>query len=164
VSKDASEAFRDLRAEVASLRKDIAEDPVRAKAFEKLYEELRQYKEDFVFQAEKPLLLDLLLLYDSMSWFQERMVSGELSPDVVADNFQYLIDELVEVLYRRDVTPTTPGERFDRTIHKAVSVVATEAEADDQKIQKIVKRGFQRGERLLRPEEVVVARYRGGSR
>lgn len=164
MSKDATEAFRDLRAEVASLRKDLAEDPVRAKAFEKLYEELRQYKEDFIFQAEKPLLLDLLLLYDSMVWFQERMSSGELSPDVASDNFQYLIDELVEVLYRRDVTPASTGERFDRTVHKAVSVVPTETEADDQKITRVVKRGFVRGERVLRPEEVVVARFRGGSR
>ena len=41
------------------------------RSFDALYEELRQYKEDFIFQSEKPLLLDLLLFYDSLNWFQQ---------------------------------------------------------------------------------------------
>ncbi|NCG19116.1 MAG: hypothetical protein GWP91_08900, partial [Rhodobacterales bacterium] len=65
----------------------LSNDKVREKAFDKLYEELRQYKDDFIFQAEKPLLLDLLLFYDSLNWFQESMVKQEMSPDVIADSF-----------------------------------------------------------------------------
>jgi molecular chaperone GrpE len=139
----------------------IANDDIQQRAFDQLYEELRQYKEDFVFNAEKPLLLDLLLFYDSLNWFHESLVKQEMSPDVIADSFQYLIDEFLEVLYRRDVTPIDAAEAFDRKVHKAVKVVETDRTENDQRVVQVLKRGFERGEKLLRPEEVVVSRLRG---
>ena len=139
----------------------LSNDTVREKAFDKLYDELKQYKNDFVFQAEKPLLLDLLLFYDSLNWFQESLVKQEMSPDVIADSFQYLIDEFIEVLYRRDVTPLEESTKFDRTVHKAVKVGDTDDKDADYRITQVLKRGFSRNEKQLRPEEVVILRYRG---
>ncbi len=139
----------------------LRNDAVQQKAFDQLYEELRQYKEDFLFQAEKPFLLDLLLFYDSLNWFQETLRREEMSPEVVADSFQYLLDEFMELLYRRDVVPCEGAERFDRRLHKAVRVVPTSRPDEDWKVQAVLKRGFLRGERLLRPEEIAV--YRHGS-
>lgn len=159
VSPDVSEQLADLRELVAE---KLDNDAVREKAFDQLYEELRQYKEDFTYQAEKPLLLDLLLFYDSLNWFGQSIVKDEMSPDVVADSFQYLIDEFVELLYRRDVTPIDPSTTFDRTKQKAVKVVDAESEDDHHKVAQVLKRGFLRGDKLLRPEEVVIARWRKG--
>ncbi|MBN2799623.1 MAG: nucleotide exchange factor GrpE [Deltaproteobacteria bacterium] len=136
-----------------------ANDAIREKAFDQLYEELKQYKEDFLFQAEKPLLLDLLLFYDSLNWFHESLVKQEMSPDVIADSFQYLIDEFIEVLYRRDVLPIEESGAFDRKVHKAVKVVNTDNPEQDYQIAQVLKRGFQRASKLLRPEEVVIARH-----
>ncbi|MCB9697823.1 MAG: nucleotide exchange factor GrpE [Alphaproteobacteria bacterium] len=160
-----SEALRRLSHEMGEMRKMVherlANDKVREKAFDQLYDELKQYKEDFLFQAEKPLLLDLLLFYDSLNWFQESLVKQEMSPDVIADSFQYLIDEFLEVLYRRDVVPIEELELFDRTIHKAVKVVETDDDRSDQRVAQVLKRGFVRAEKQLRPEEVVIMRFRG---
>lgn len=135
-------------------------DEVQAKAFEQLYQELRQYKDDFVYQTEKPLLLDLLLFYDSLTWFQGALIRKEMSPEVVADSFQYLIDELLEVLYRRDVVMTESREVFDRETQKAIKLVHTADPKSDYRVQQVLKRGFVRGGRSLRPEEVVLARFR----
>ena len=137
----------------------LANDKVREKAFDQLYEELRQYKDDFLFQAERPLLLDLLLFYDSLNWFQESLIKGEMSPDVIADSFQYLIDEFLEVLYRRDVMPVEQDDHFDRKVHKAVKVEPTDDPDEDYRIAQILKRGFVRVDKLLRPEEVVISRH-----
>jgi molecular chaperone GrpE (heat shock protein) len=134
-------------------------DEVQQRAFDHLYEELRQYKDDFVFQAEKPLLLDLLLFYDSLNWFQESLVKQEMSPDVMSDSFQYLIDEFLELLYRRDVLPLESKADFNREQHKAIKVVPTDDSSRDYEIKQVVKRGFTRASRVLRPEEVVVHRY-----
>lgn len=157
---------QDTREELAEVRRlfeaRIAQDETKDKAFDKLYEELRQYKDDFLFQAEKPLLLDLLLFYDSLNWFQESLIKQEMSPDVIADSFQYLIDEFLEVLYRRDVLPMDPAERFDAKVHKAVKVEPTPHEAEDYLIRQVLKRGFERAERPLRAEEVVIARHKKG--
>lgn len=151
-----------LAEEVGGLKKALAEtvanDKVKERAFDQLYSELKQYKEDFVFQAEKPLLLDLLLFYDSLNWFQESLIKGDMSPDVIADSFQYLLDEFLEVLYRRDVLPIEEVDSFDRKMHKAVKVSPTEDEALDYKIAQVLKRGFLRADKLLRPEEVVIHR------
>lgn len=135
-------------------------DRVREKAFDQLYEELRQYKDDFLFQAEKPLLLDLLLFYDSLNWFQESLIRQDMSAEVIADSFQYLVDEFLEVLYRRDVVPMEPADVFDRKIHKAVKVLETEVPSQDYRVAQVLKRGFSRAEKLLRAEEVVIHRLR----
>jgi molecular chaperone GrpE (heat shock protein) len=151
--------------EIKALREDfnqkIAADSTQQKAFDQLYSELQQYKEDFAFKNEKPILLDLLLFYDSLNWFQESLVKQEMSPDVLEENFQYLIDELLELLYRRNVTPMESAERFERESHRAVQVVQTDNEAHHELITQVMKRGFRRGETTLRPEEVVVARHKG---
>jgi molecular chaperone GrpE (heat shock protein) len=161
----ASDELRRLKDELADMKKMVndrlANDKVREKAFDQLYEELKQYKDDFLFQAERPLLLDLLLFYDSLNWFQESLVKQEMSPDVIADSFQYLVDEFIEVLYRRDVTPMEELEVFDRTVHKAVKVVESDDPKSDQRIAQILKRGFTRADKQLRPEEVVILRFRG---
>ena len=140
-----------------------ARDSLQQRAFDQLYAELKQYKEDFVFQMEKPLLLDLLLFHDSLSWFRQSLNNQEMSPEVVADSFQYLVDEFLELLYRRDVVPLEGREEFDREIHKVVKVVPVSEPGQDYKVQQVVKRGFMRGGRMLRAEEVVVFRHQPAS-
>ena len=148
--------------DVASLQDFVEQqgrrDAIQQKAFDQLYEELRQYKDDFVFQAEKPLLLDLLLFYDSLNWFQESLSKNEMSQDVLSDSFQYLIDEFLELLYRRDVLPMETRARFDRETQKAIKVVKTDKPERDYQVKQVVKRGFSRANRVLRAEEVVVYR------
>lgn len=137
----------------------LQHDAVQQQAFDQLYKELKQYKEDFLFQAEKPFLLDLLLFYDSLQWFGTSLQKGEMDASVVQESFQYLVDEFIELLYRRDVVPAEPSERFDRRVHKAVRLVPAATAEDDWRIDAVIKRGFLRGERILRPEEVAVARF-----
>lgn len=158
------DTVRRIALDLAELRKmsvdQVADERAREKAFDALYDELKQYKDDFIFQSEKPLLLDLLLFYDSLNWFQESLIKGEMSADTIVDSYQYLIDEFVELLYRRDVIPMERSEVFDRKHHKAVKVVATQDPEEDQHVYQVLKRGFTRGDKLLRPEEVVIRRYR----
>ena len=159
---ETNDALERLAHEMAQMQRAAAEraanDRVRERAFDQLYEELQQYKEDFVFKAERPLLLDLLLFYDSLNWFQESLINQEMSRDVIEDSFQYMIDEFLEILYRRDVVPMGEAPTFDRTKQKAVKVVSTTDPRLDRKVTQVLKRGFERGERVLRSEEVVIMR------
>jgi molecular chaperone GrpE (heat shock protein) len=156
-----------LLAELKSLRAAMEEqgghESSQQRAFDQLYEELKQYKEDFIFQSEKPLLLDLLLFYDSLNWFQQSLVKKDLAPETIADSFQYLIDEFLELLYRRDVIPMETPEKFDRKVQKAIKTVETTDPSVENTIHQILKRGFLRAGRLLRAEEVVVNRLPGST-
>ncbi|MCB9681404.1 MAG: nucleotide exchange factor GrpE [Alphaproteobacteria bacterium] len=153
-----TEAITDLR---ETVDRRLAEDPVREAAFDKLYAELKSYKDGFTDQAEKPLLLDLLLLHDSMNWFQQTLIKEEMSPETVADSFQFLIDELLEVLYRRDVVPMEAKDGFDPSLHRAVQLQKASGPDDDNRVAQVLKRGFLRHGKPLRPEEVVVYKWKG---
>ena len=131
-------------------------------AFDALYEELKLYREDFLAEAEKPLLLDLLLFYDSMNWFRSAMEKEESSETVIQDSFQYLMDEFLEILYRRDVVPMEASPRFDRSKQRALKVQPTSDPRDHEKVAKVIKRGFQRGSKVLRLEDVEIYRAEGG--
>jgi molecular chaperone GrpE (heat shock protein) len=148
-------------AEVKRLIEDrIANDQVKEKAFDQLYTELKQYKDDWLYQNEKPLLVDLLLFFDSMHWYAETLKSAEQDKEALIDGFQYMVDELLEVLYRRDVTPMEPSANFDAKFQKAVKVETTDDEALNQQVKQVLKRGFMRGERMLRAEEVIITRVK----
>ena len=156
-------SLEELARYVSDLRRALEQaasrEDTQRQAFDHLYQEMKQYKDDFIFQAEKPLLLDLLLFYDSLNWFRESLLKKDMSADVVSDSFQYLLDEFLELLYRRDVLPMEGAEAFDRTTQKAVKVVPTDDPRMDWRVDQVLKRGFTRAGRTLRAEEVVVHRY-----
>ena len=132
------------------------EDGALKRAFDTLYKELEQYKSEFVLNLERQLLQDLLTFYDSMIWFRESMQDAPESTD---ENLDYLLDEFLELLRRRDVVPFPATDDFDRKLHRVIQVTATEELEQDGKIEKILRRGFFRGERQLRDEEVVIYRH-----
>lgn len=149
--------LNDAIAEIQRTLEDNAlENQMHQKAFDQLYAELQQYKEDFLFKAEKPLILDLLLFFDSMVWFKENIEQQNAKPEIVAESFQYLLDEFLELLARRDILPMEPKENFDKTRQRAMKVVHTKNPQLDEKILKVIKKGFMRGDRVLRAEEVIV--------
>ena len=148
--KDELDAIRD------TLERMKKEDGALKKAFDTLYLELEQYKSEFVFSFEKQLLLDLLTFYDSMIWFRETLKDA---PENTDENLDYLLDEFLELLRRRDVAPFPATAEFDRKLHRVIQVTDTENQEDDGKIEKILRRGFFRGERQLRDEEVVIYRH-----
>jgi molecular chaperone GrpE (heat shock protein) len=127
-------------------------------AFDALYAELKQYREDFLAKAERPLLLDLLLFYDSMNWMRQTMEKPDMSGEVLTDSFQYLMDEFLEILYRRNVNAMEPMDHFDRSKHRAIKVRPAETPDDNERIARVLKRGFLQGDQVLRPEEVEVFR------
>ena len=125
-------------------------------AFDALYKELQQYKDGFLHQVERPLLLDLILFYDSMNWFSQSVDRGDMDEAALADSFQFLMDELLELLFRRDVHPMQPSTEFDRTKHTAVRTVPSPSHTMNKRISRVLKRGFTQGERILRNEEVEI--------
>jgi molecular chaperone GrpE len=168
MSAEVTEQLKALKESLEEVRKVLTDrgeaEATQQKSFDLLYEEMRQYKEDFIFQAEKSLLLDLLLFYDSLNWFRESLVKQQMSPEVIVDSFQYLMDEFLEVLYRRDVMPMEGSERFDRRTQKAIKTIPTTSEEQHQVVAQVLKRGFMRGDRILRSEEVFIYRLADPSR
>ena len=69
-----------------------------------------------------------------------------------------VLEQMETILARYGVERTgLPGETFDPEHHEAVSV-RTDAAVPDRSITDVARSGWRRGDRTLRPAEVVVAR------
>ena len=138
------------------LEQFIREDSSTKRAFDTLYQELHQYKSDFLFQFEKGILIDLLSFYDSLIWYQNMLETESSDPK---ESFSYLVDEFFEVLRRRDVLPIPAADTLDRKRHHVLQLEQTDDPEKDKHVARIIKRGFLRGDRVLREEEIVLYRY-----
>ena len=116
-------------------------------------------KKGMLEEAETPLLRDLFLLFDSLTWFQQNLIHQEMPPAQLEEHFQHLIDELLEVLYRRNVVPQDQPQLFNKLKHHAVQVVRAEQPHHDFRVVEVLKLGFERSGFTMRPSQVVVARY-----
>ena len=154
--KKAAQLHPQLTAIQQQLQSLLNSETAAKQSFQGLYQELEEYKNDFLFRHERVLLQDLLLFYDSLLWFVEESKSN---PEQAEEYAQYLIDEFLEVLRRRDVLPVEPQDRFDRKYHRIISTEPTDNESKDKHIVEVHRRGFHRGEQLVRAEEVVIFRY-----
>jgi len=166
------EELASLRADVELLQQAFVEltdrESTQEKVFDALHSELREYKNDFIYEHLKPVIRPLLFLFDSMDQFEEELQPFEraegqerrqaLSPKLIGDNVRFFRDQLIEALQVCEVTlMDRPSGQFDPKIHKAVEVVEVPPEQDNT-IQRVVRSGFYLREHLFRPAEVVVGR------
>ena len=155
-TRDEVQILAELQNIRGNLDQFMREDSSTKRAFDTLYQELQQYKTDFLFQFEKGFLIDLLSFYDSLIWYQNMLEAGTADSK---ESFTYLIEEFFEVLRRRDVLPTPTTESLDRKKHRVIQIENTDDPQQDKMVASVIRRGFMRGERVLREEEIALFRY-----
>ena len=154
--------LKDIKAELASR---ASYDAAKEKAIDKLSEELKLYRDNFIFQSQKPVFVELIMLYDNLA--QTLNLLEDSQPHdadtclTVKNNLRNIKEELLEILYRRDVTPFVDHpETLDYKLHKTVGTVTTGVEGENNKVEAIRKTGFCWNDKVIRPEEVVIKKYR----
>jgi len=132
-------------------------DAAKDRAFDTLYAKLGEQNTDQGAALKKNLVLSLLLLYDRM-----HLAEAGLPPD--SDGRQRIVElrtELLDILYAEDVTPmNVVSSEFDRARQLAVGSVEAANQSQDNTVDTVVREGFLIGTRVLRPQSVVVRRYR----
>lgn len=141
----------------------IAKDEAKGELIKRLYEELRKYREDFVFdKILRRFFLDLVRLFDRISDVKERLNSSEVGSKDVINNLESFCKEMVQILKNQEVTLVEKEvDKFNEEFQEAMDIEVTDKPEEDLKIAKIIKRGFiYRGRRLLRPEIVILKKYK----
>ena len=149
--------------------KQIARNQNQTEMFDKIYVEMKDYKESFLLEVlHKPIIHNLIQLYDSYLLLESQLgVILEAEDGVISDgltqyrhnleNFRY---KLEEVLYRLDVTPYAESTKtLDRQLHKTRQTISTDDPKLDKTIAEVHKIGFNWREKVFRPEEVTIYRY-----
>jgi molecular chaperone GrpE (heat shock protein) len=148
---------------VAEAYGKLAKDGKRKdQAYDQLYDELRQYKDNFLKQAQKPVFLDLILLFDGVSrtiaTFAE-LPDEKVTREMVVEALSTTREEVLELLYRRDIEKIDDApKKLDITFQKPVTRVETDVLEEDRDIVQVVREGFRWSGAVLRPQEVVVKR------
>ena len=138
----------------------IFRDEKLKEAFDKLYEEMKQYKENFLFEAMRPVLTDLLLLHDNVIRFQKSLEDSKAKEAM--NIFQ---EEILEILYRRDIEPILLPEstKVDRKIQRVVKTIPADTPSEEGDIVEVVREGFWRGEKVFRLQDIVCKKYRNSA-
>ncbi len=180
LSRTISESIQALPKAVADLKALLEmKNGVSHSMFSALHEELKGYKDGFLLQSVyRPIIRDLVSLYDDLTEIHRQIseavgeAGGQGEDSAVAKkliermrtlemNVEHNVEFILEVLARLEVTQFPVGTgKLDKCRQRAVAVEPTDNLDDDTLVVRSVKRGFLWHERVLRPEEVVVKRYR----
>jgi len=145
--------------------------------FDAMHEELKGYKDSFLLETvHKPVILDLVSLYDDLCEIlrQVRQVVNEMgdpgggSPPSTLERLRGLevhvshnCDFILELLARLDVSPLPLGAgQLDKRTQRAVGLEPAANETQDAEIARVTKRGFLWKTRLVRPEEVIIKKWK----
>ncbi len=135
-------------------------DKDKEKAFELLYSELQTLKDNSALDTVKPIYLDLILLLDRVENIKESLTHENYSShlDAMKDILESVKEEVLEILLRQEVEviQTAPETQFDPQMQKAIKTKETFQDSEHNKVDSIVRHGFRYGNRIIRPEEVVV--------
>ena len=148
--------------------------------FEVLHGELKTYKDAFLLEAVlRPVIRDLISLFDDIFEIHRQLMlalksqgeRGKLAGSALilfenvaapAKQLEHNRDAILEVLERLDVTLTPLGSgKLDKQSQRAMSVELTDDPEQDNEIVKVSKRGFMWKDRVMRPEEVVIKKWKG---
>jgi len=130
-------------------------------AFDRLYEEMQSYKRNFLLEAQRPLLMDLMMLYDSIDTLR-RNYSGAapVDPAVLCQNLDSLQVEAEEILQRVGIERmTATPERLDVNLQKTVKAIPTAHAEEHLQVVERLRSGFLSGEKPFRKEQVIIRTY-----
>lgn len=143
------------------IEKRLAYDAGKENLIRCLGEELQNYRDDWLKRQKRPVLFDLVVLYDSLERIMENLERREgLSPLQLREMLVVLQDELLEVMARQDLYPFDEHLPYlDRRRHRTVALEPTDQPEENNAVAKIIRTGFTWGEQVFRPEDVVIKKY-----
>ncbi|GAC1472230.1 MAG: hypothetical protein NVSMB9_19240 [Isosphaeraceae bacterium] len=142
-------------------QREIRAEATREKVVDRLHAELQEYKQDLLLRTLRPVFIDLIQLHDDIgklagtSATEEEEKTPEMLQRVeLIENVQQGIED---ILYRQGVEPfQVEGDAFDPRRQRAVATQATDDPALVKTVAARHRKGFQAGDKLIRPEVVSV--------
>ncbi len=136
----------DLRAYAARLKAEL----------DRCYQRQDQRIATHVNEEQAEFLRSFLPVVDNL----EQALAHMRRDDELFAGVRATYDSMLALLRRHDVEPISAQDQpFDPLFHEAVGFVpAPASQALPLKVQKVIRRGYRRGDRVLRPARVVVSR------
>jgi molecular chaperone GrpE len=144
--------------------RELRAEATRERVIDRLHAELQEYKQDFLLKVQRPIFIDLIQLHDDIGKMIETRPAPDAEPErnqavrAVVESIQTAIED---ILYRQGVEPfAMPGDEFDPRKQRAVSTRVTDDPGLNKRVASRLRKGFQAGDKLIRPEVVTVFTFR----
>jgi molecular chaperone GrpE (heat shock protein) len=141
----------------------IRYDRVQEQQIAALHQELEAHRRGLYQQILKPVLIDIVGLYDDIA----KMNSGSVEAGAqiqqagaFARERGFLLDSIEEILQRYGVIMyACDSDAIDRSRQRVIDVMPTDNADLDRRVARRVRPGFEVDGKILRPEWVVAYRY-----
>ncbi len=144
------------------LDREVRAEATRERVVDRLHAELQEYKQDLLLKVQRPIFVDLIQLHDDIGKMIEAMGDGDsdhAGPRRI--HLQSIQTALEDVLYRQGVEPfTVETDTFDPRRQRAIATVPVDDPNLNKTVAARVRKGFQAGDKLIRPELVTVRTFR----
>lgn len=149
----------------------IRSDEVQAKTLERLHDELRQYKANFIRQEMLPLFKDVIFCHDFVAREIERLRAAPSTTSAAPPSaepggpsvkpLEILSQMLLDLLFKYDIEPyRCEGQLFDAKRQQCARTLPTEIADRDKIIAELGLSGFESPEGIIRREQVTVYKYK----
>lgn len=136
----------------------------RAKAdYINLTREHEKSRQEFGAYADEDFFEDLLPVLESFSMAFSNKETWEKAPKEWRAGVEYIHSQFIEALKQHHIAEYTPavGEKLDPRLHAPVATVLVEDEKFDHAIVEVIKNGYKRADKILRPADVKIGEYKG---
>ena len=138
--------------------REVRAEATRERIVDRLHAELQEYKQDLLLKMQRPIFIDLIQLHDDIGKMIETQPGDD--PDrsaAMRGTLESIRAALEDTLYRQGVEPfQNEGELFDPRRQRSVTTVPTDDPERNKTIAARLRPGFQAGDKVIRPEIVVV--------
>jgi molecular chaperone GrpE len=148
---------RKLDALQALFEREIRAEATREKVVDRLHAELQEYKQDLILKLLRPIFVDLIQLHDDIGKMIDAQADrdGELGRPL--DAMRGVQQGIEDILYRQGVEPfVAESAAFDPRRQRAVATVPTDDPTANKTVAGRHRKGFQAGDKVIRPEIVSV--------
>jgi molecular chaperone GrpE len=145
----------------AMVEREIRAEMTRERVVDRLHAELQEYKQDLLLKVMRPIFVDLIQLHDDIGKMEEARQSSGDGDDGENARVQVLLESIrsgiEDILYRQGVEPFEEEQgSFDARRQRAVTTVPTESPELNKTVAARLRKGFQSGDKVIRPEIVSV--------
>jgi molecular chaperone GrpE (heat shock protein) len=141
----------------------LRSDEAQARAVEKLHDELRQYKANFVRQQLLPMLKEVIFCHDFVSAHMERLASENIEQPGHRP-LEATRQMLIDLLFKYDVEPyRSEGEPFDPKTQQCTHTIPIDRPEADKTVATRGLPGFRGPEGIVRREQVSVYKFTPGA-
>lgn len=135
-------------------------DKYKDEAIQRMSKQIASFEKGVFETIKKELIFEVISFYDLLLKFQEKFQT--LENKEFQNEVDFLETELSNILFNNsiDEIDENMGIEVDRDLHRIKQIIETNNLDDNQKIIKILKKGFIWNEKIIRKQEVIIAEYK----